>query len=242
MNATFRGQVLCEDDQITAAIIKDLDPRQLANELMAAAIGLTSQLPIPPPILAKVEPGVLSVKGCPLPDSSGHLVFASADMNAKNVQQIYTGDPSGVAALRERLVNWADVGGMYGFDSWIANTDRHQGNLLFSGNSEVWLIDHGHSFTGPAWKAAELQPGTQYNNRLSQWLTPSMTTGRRQEVAGPAGTVPSRLEGTNLLQLGELNYVANLLVRGDFEALIEFLHARVEHVPRLASEALGLLI
>ncbi|NGO49757.1 HipA family kinase [Allomesorhizobium camelthorni] len=242
VNDTFRGQVLCADGEARQAIIKDLSARQLANEVMAAAIGLASKLPIPMPIIARVEPGILAVSRCPLADGSGHLVFASADTHAENVQQIYCGDPGKVPLIREKLAAWNDAAGMYGFDTWIANTDRHEGNLLFSGRSEIWLIDHGHSFTGPGWEPAHFQPDAQYNNRLSHWLTPTISDDRRREIAGPAGALPARLNGVELARLGELNYVAHILARGDFEALVAFLNARVQHVPRLASEALGLLV
>jgi hypothetical protein len=242
MNDTFRGQVLCNDGETRHAIIKDLTPRQLANEIMAAAVGLAAGLPIPLPIIAKIEPGVLKVSRCPLSDKSGHLVFASADVDAKSVQQIFCGDPSLVPLVREKLAGWTDVAAMYGFDTWIANIDRHEGNLLFSGRNEIWLIDHGHSFTGPKWNAARFKPDAQYNNRLSSWLTPTLSDDRRRELAGPAGALPERLDGVELARLGELNYVAHILARGDFDALVVFLNARVEHVPRLASEALGLLV
>ena len=242
LNDTYRGQILLADGQVVSAIIKDLDCRQLANELMAAAMGVASGLPIPTPIIAKVELGTLGVSRYPLEDNTGHLVFASADMNIPNVQQIFFGDPSGQALIREKLVNWSDVGGMYGFDSWIANIDRHPGNLLFSGKNEVWLIDHGHSFTGPDWSADQFLPDGQYNNKLAQWLTPFMAEGRRKEVAGAASVLPARLNGMLLEKLGEENYVAGLLVRSDFDALITFLNERVTYVPRLASNALGILI
>lgn len=241
-NDTFRGQVLCADGETRQAIIKDLNSRQLANEIMAAAIGLASGLPIPPPIIARVEPGVMKVSRCPLPDKSGHLVFASADVNAKSVQQIFRGDPSKSSLVREKLAGWTNAGAMYGFDTWIANIDRHEGNLLFSGRNEIWLIDHGHSFTGPRWKPAHFKPDERYNNRLSDWLTPTLSDDRRREMAGPAGALPTRLNGVELARLGELNYVAHILERGDFDAVVTFLNARVEHVPRLASEALGLLV
>jgi hypothetical protein len=241
-NDTFRGQVLCNDGKTRLAFIKDLAPRQLANEIMAAAMGLASGLPVPPPIVAKVEPAVLKVTRCALQDGSGHVVFASADVDAKSVQQIFRGDPRHAPLIRERLAGWSEAGAMYGFDTWIANIDRNQGNVLFSGRDEIWLIDHGHSFTGPAWRQEHLKPEAKYHNRLSDWLTPALSDDRRRQLAGPAGAVPARLSRIALARLGELNYVAGILERGDFDALVTFLSARVEHVPRLASEALGLLV
>lgn len=184
----------------------------------------------------------MGVDHFPLSDGTGHLVFASADVNAKSVQQIFRGDASKSPLVREKLAGWTEAGAMYGFDTWIANIDRHEGNLLFSGRNEIWLIDHGHSFTGPKWKPAHFKPDVQYNNRLSNWLTPTLSDDRRREMAGPAGALPARLNGVELARLGELNYVTHIMERGDFDALVTFLNARVEHVPRLASEALGLLV
>jgi hypothetical protein len=38
VNETFRGQVLLGDRKVRGAILKDLDPRQLANELLVSAL------------------------------------------------------------------------------------------------------------------------------------------------------------------------------------------------------------
>jgi hypothetical protein len=80
---------------------------------------------------------------------------------------------------------------VYGFDAWIANIDRHERNLLFSGDKEIWLIDHGHCFSGPQWNSADLEPQREYVNRLQQWLTPAMSSARRAAVAGSAALTPS---------------------------------------------------
>lgn len=241
-NVLFRGQVLDDHGEITSCFIKDLDPRQLANELMAAALGLAAGMPIPRPIIAKVDPGILAANKCPLSDGSGHVVFASSDMQMSTVQQLYVGDASIVPLIHEKLAAWSGIGGMYGFDTWIANTDRHQGNLLFAGQSEVWLIDHGHSFTGPNWTSGTLAIDQQHNNRLAEWLTPSLPEERRKDAAGSAGELPSKVNSNDVFKLGETNYVAGLLTDGDYGALVQFLSARAAHVPRLASEALGLLV
>jgi hypothetical protein len=241
-NVLFRGQVLDDHGEITSCFIKDLDPRQLANELMAAALGLAAGMPIPRPIIVKIDPGVLAASKCPLSDGSGHLAFASSDVQMSTVQQLYLGDAGMVPLIHEKLAAWPGIGGMYGFDTWIANTDRHQGNLLFAGQNEVWLIDHGHSFTGPNWASESLVIDQDHNNRLAQWLTPSISVERREEAAGPAGELPSKVSRDDMFKLGETNYVAGLLTSGDYEALVQFLSARAVHVPRLASEALGLLV
>lgn len=50
------------------------------------------------------------------------------------------------------------------FEEWVANTDRHLGNILYDG--EYWLIDHGRAFNVPHWPTLELDPYISYTNEL----------------------------------------------------------------------------
>lgn len=229
------------DGTIRTAIIKDLDPKQLANELMVAALAHEAGLPIPAAHLAMVLPGVMTANKGPTLLDGVRLVFGSADVETPPVAQLYQGQDAIVQAkVRKRLAEWDGVGGLYGFDSWVANTDRNERNLLFSGNKEVWLIDHGHCFTGPNWKPANLDPAEEYSNQLKGWLTPVMSDAERTAVASEAATLPETVKGVDLEKLGEMNHVASILDRGDFDALVAFLKARNSHVPRLAAAALNI--
>ncbi|RAN81688.1 hypothetical protein B5P43_08090 [Bacillus sp. SRB_336] len=49
----------------------------------------------------------------------------------------------GDAAVLRRLREWADLIPAACFDEWIANNDRHGGNILYDGKDTFWLIDHG---------------------------------------------------------------------------------------------------
>jgi hypothetical protein len=140
------------------------------------------------------------------------------------------------------LPYWVDLGGVYGFDAWIANIDRHERNLLFSGDKEVWLIDHGHCFSGPGWKPADLDPPREYQNRLQQWLTPAMSSARRTAVAGSAASLEVRISAIDPNHIGQLNRVVELIDSADFGPLVDFLRARCQHVPRLAAAALNIVI
>lgn len=242
-NDTFRGQVILGGGTIKAAIIKDLDPRQLANELMAAALAHAAGLPIPGAHLAVAPQYALAAKKGPPMGENARLVFASCDAQTPPVAQLYQGqDGAGVTKIRERLAQWDGIGDLYGFDSWVANVDRHERNLLFSGETHVWLIDHGHCFTGPNWTPADLDPPSEYNNRLKEWLTPVMSEARRAAVAGAAAELPKKIGGIDLKNIGEINHVASILNAGDFTALMTFLAARAFHVPRLAAAALNLVL
>ncbi len=243
VNDSFRGQLMLVDRTIKSAIIKDLDAKQLANELMAAALAHAVGMPIPGAHLAMVPSGVMPAKKGPSLPSGERLVFGSVDAQTPPVAQLYHGQDATVQRkIRERLVEWDGVGGLYGFDSWIANTDRHERNLLFSGDKEVWLIDHGHCFTGPAWTPENFDPAKVYPNKLKSWLTPIMSATRRTAVASEAAKVPEKLEGLDLKKVGELNHVLDVLNRGDFDALVSFLTDRIVYVPRLTANALDLVV
>ena len=243
VNDSFHGKLMLGDGTIKSAIIKDLDPKQLANELMVAALADAAGLPIPGAHLAIVPLGIMTAnKGPTLPDGA-RLVFGSADVRTPPVAQLYRGQNATVQTkVRKRLAEWDSVGGLYGFDSWIANIDRHEGNLLFSGDKEVWLIDHGHCFTGPNWTPENLDPTKNYPNKLKNWLTPVIPDERRKVVASAASEVPKKVKDLNLEKLGELNHVLNVLDGGDFNALVSFLSERNAHVARLAAAALDLLV
>jgi hypothetical protein len=240
VNDTYRGQVLSQDGSTHFAIIKDLDERQLANELMAAALAKAAGMPVPQPYLAIASQATLATRRGPQQPDGSRLVFASADAHTPPVAQLYIG--SAPDAVRKRLADWDGIGGVYGFDAWIANVDRHERNLLFSGAELVWLIDHGHCFSGPQWKPADLDPAREYQHRLQQWLTPVMSSARRTAVAGSAASLEARVSGIDPNEIGQLNRVIDLISSEDFRALVDFLRVRCQHVPRLAAAALNIAI
>lgn len=241
VNDTFYGQLLIPGGQMRSAIIKDLDQRQLANELMASALAHACGMPTPQAYVAAAAPDVLATTKGPLLHDGRRILFASADAQTPNVAQLYEGaDYAAALKVWQRLAGWEGVGDLYGFDAWIANIDRHHRNLLFGPDGQVWLIDHGHCFTGPAWDRAKLDASATYRNRLREWLTLAMDEPRRNVVARKAAALEARIATLDPQQLGASNYVANVLGSEDFVALADFLRSRTPHVPRLAAAALDI--
>lgn len=237
INDTFRGVVLTDAGE-RSAFIKDLEPRELANEVFAAALGLGLGLPVPPPCLALAMPDRLAASKGPILNG-GRLVFASVDVNQPQVAMLYVGGAR--EAVLARLAQWQQLGHLYGFDALVANIDRHEGNLLFSGDREVWLIDHGHCFTGPGWVPADLAPPDRtVVNRLKDWLTPALNETQRVATANVATRVEIETARIDVRALAMSNHLAELLGSGDLEAVVAFVNERCAHIPRLASAALGL--
>lgn len=240
VNSTWRGQVLLDDGSIVRAFIKDLAIRELANELLAASIGLSLGLPIPIPILARAEKSDLSAECIPL-DESGYLVFASSEAPAGPILQMIRNSPDKLDQIMDRVSKWDGLGSLYGFDTWVANIDRHRGNFLFGGQDDVWLIDHGFSFTGPKWVPSDLVPSASYMNKLALWVTPYLTPSRKSQLAPEASAAAAKLDSPALGALAAANSV-DVLLGSDLSAVLTFLEERAAYVSKQSTQALGLLL
>jgi hypothetical protein len=236
---TYRGLIRRFDGEDCPAILKDLPVKELANEVLAAAVGIVLGLPIPRPYLALATPDRLKTSKGPLINDA-RLLFASTDVKQPQVAMLLEGSLAPV--VLQRLAMWPGTGKLYGFDALVANVDRHAGNLLFSGDHRVWLIDHGRCFTGAAWQTADLaQPSIPTRNRLKEWLTPVLNMAARSLAAGGASTIPVDLAGVDLKEVAAANHVSDLLSDGDFQAVVEFLIGRQTYAPGLAAAALDML-
>jgi len=241
VNATFRGQILLSDGSVQGAILKDLDARQLANELIVSALAKHVGLPTPDSYLALVRNGDLSLAAAPALPDGNQIVFASVDVKAPNITfRIRTAPPEQHGRLMKEILEWRYLGGLYGFDAWVANIDRHPGNLLFGKNGEFWLIDHGHCFSGPRWTGADLKSDGNYINRLSQWLTSEMSDNQKKKRLDEVFSKTKDFASIDISSIENNTWVVYLLNKNEALALSRFLDGRIEHVPLHASAALGM--
>lgn len=240
VNETFRGTVLTEDGVERLAIIKDLNLVQLCNELIVYCLACEADLPIPDCYLGRVPPGILSVSNAPkFPDGSS-LVFVSVDVKVPNVTYRWTGsDDTRKRTLVGEIAKWNDLGQLYAFDSWVANVDRNTGNLLFGGDNEYWLIDHGHCFTGPSWQPENLDPDVEYLNKLSLWVTQFLTTQEKKKCAKAVREFGAEIDGFDASEAPKNSRVDKLLPLHYVDKLKQFLEKRTARVSLDASKALG---
>lgn len=239
---TYRGLILVDEKTSRAAIIKDLPAKELAAEIFGSAVAATAGLPVPDCFLTRVAPDALALsKGPSLPDGA-KLAFASADTKQPSLRQLVHDNPATAKRIAEKLASWVKVGELYGFDSFSANVDRHRGNLLFDGDNEVWLIDHGRCFGGPPWNYQALSAAFEYRNRLRDWLTPELKDDQRQTAAAKAAELSGFFADVDIAALAAANHVADLLDKQDFQKAVEFLQQRLPHVPKLSATALNLVV
>ncbi|RVU36222.1 hypothetical protein EOI86_13450 [Hwanghaeella grinnelliae] len=238
---TYRGQVLLEDSSVRQAIIKDLPLIELCNELLTHSLAKLLGLPVPDCYLGLVRDGALTVAKAPELQAGGHLVFVSVDVKVPNVTfQLKETSIDRQKALLLEISKWVGLGWLYAFDSWVANVDRHCGNLLFANPGEVWIIDHGFSFTGPRWKPGDLDPVQTFANRLSEWMTPMLTSGERETRRSEAASFEASLKGFRASGAMANSRVGELLPKDHLEALEAFLEKRVTRITSETSNALGI--
>ncbi|WP_132469905.1 HipA family kinase [Novosphingobium sp. ST904] len=238
VNETYRGQIQLAGGEIALAIVKDLSIRQLTNELLASTLAHAVGLPTPRAYLTVARPSVISLNQAPQMPDGNRLVFASVDAKTPSLAFRYEQNPSLAPSLLAALTAWEDLGRCYGFDSWTANTDRHPGNLLFGGPKDVWLIDHGHAFTGPMWQVGDLRPTGGYDHRMGQWLTPHMGVDDRKAKAGEAAGFEALISGVDVEELIQASMVDKLLPSAEIDELRNFLRDRRPYVSYYSNQAL----
>jgi hypothetical protein len=243
VNPTYRGQILLADRTVHPAIIKDLDARQLANELLVGVLGRALGLPVPDVALGRASPEDLAAKRAPQLADASRIVFVSREMKVPNLARCIKASAANAGMLQtilDGLKDWPALGNLYAFDAWVANVDRHQGNLLFGGKHEIWLIDHGHCFSGPTWQASDLGPDNNYCHKLALWLTNFLSLEERRRYSRDVeGCVNSMAQVDIALATAE-SHIANFLSPGDVQAVEAFLRDRIANVPRHANAALRL--
>lgn len=121
-------------EPLVEAFVKVAPPREILAEVVCALLAHRLGLPTIEPVLIRV-PSNLS------PTGADQIAIGSPALPGESYKpwifQI------GWDAVRARIQKWSHLLGAACFDEWIANEDRHFGNVLHDGVSKFWLIDHG---------------------------------------------------------------------------------------------------
>lgn len=213
INQARRGMVRTVSGDI-AVIFKAVPRREIAVELLCALLGQRLGLTVPEPVLVA------------LPDHN--LAFGSADVGYPSFRHYLQAqnDPR----VLKRLLDWPQLVPTASFDDWIANPDRHVGNVLFDGAEQFWLIDHGLAL------ASGLAPDMPVNNLL---LDLALVRYSQDELA------LQRLK-RNLIGLAEtyrredVQAVGERVPLFDVPELVDFLKTRLMHLTGLVRKKLPL--
>jgi hypothetical protein len=237
VNETYRGIVEVGANRIPA-YVKLLPERQLANELAASLIGRLAGLKLPRAFIVLVrkedypQSPAVQLAGS---DLIGFATEAVGDGSA--ARRIRLDSPAAVALF---LGSWKEWPAAATFDEWIANADRHPGNVLIGQPGEVWLIDHSHAFTGTNWTASSLNPSARVGNQICDAAGACITLTDKFNAYAAALSAAQTFAGVDVLQALGFSYMSELLEPEEHAALTSFLSARVDSVHDSISARLGL--
>lgn len=130
-----KGSVIDKEQRASIAFVKHLPPRAILIECLAALIARNIGLPAPRPMLVNVSP----VKIPSLNLSQNSIFFGSEDVGFPSLAQITEN-----RFIAHKLSSWPHLLTAGCFDEWIANSDRHTGNIIYDGGT-FSLIDHSHA-------------------------------------------------------------------------------------------------
>ena len=234
VNETYRGLIEVGSARLSA-YIKFLPSRQLVNELLASVLGRIAGLPIPRGFLVEVHRA--DYPNSPLMAAHGLTVMPAFAVEAIACQSALRRLDLQSPTAREQLLRaWPHWYSAAAFDDWIANADRHPGNLLVGAPGEAWLIDHSHAFTGDKWQAVNLRPDVVTQNQLGKameiWLKPP----EKMLAMQTCHTVVQRFSTVDTVRATRLAHVVTQLSNLDLDALTNFVIERVHSVaPRIES-------
>lgn len=181
----WRGSGFDADDEDVPVYLRLAEPLPAVAELVCAVIGRAAGLPVPVPYLVAVPAGSLPESRFAPPDGKALWSFASQDLGGANFAQLLKRDTPGAEAM---LKAWEHLLPASVFDEWMANRDRHGGNLLFAAQA-LWMIDHADALGGSARQLFGLNEivGDAFANHLAELCATTLgTPGLRRKALDKA--------------------------------------------------------
>lgn len=136
-NQIWTGFVATNDGELPAYIKKCRFADGMAIELIAALLGIYLELPIPRPIVVKIEPNHPQI-----PVNQTSYLFGSEMYDMPSFERFIRDNE----ISEECLLNYGGLSQILSFDELVANCDRHRGNILYDGES-YRFIDHESCFS-----------------------------------------------------------------------------------------------
>lgn len=154
---SFRGTVLCQNGSTVPAYIKCNSIKRITVELFASKlleyIGLNTPTPYlvfcPTNVIPEESINVLqrdNAQGLYINNQWGFYGFATEELPLPSFKQRIPNSTQLLQPFMELFIeNCSSYVEVIGFDEWIANGDRNIGNILWDGQKNFYLIDHGLS-------------------------------------------------------------------------------------------------
>lgn len=227
----------------TRAYVKLLGKKALINELVSMLLGRASGLPIPDGLLVTVS--AKDYPDSPFLHSQGlqsTIAYGSVSADAPSLARRYSveNDDDEEDAFNALLATWDGWQEAAVFDEWIANGDRHSGNLLLGAKNVIWLIDHSHAFKGPNWHFNDLRPSTYTKNQLAAHVERVMTQSQKYQFKKLINSQISTYKNIPTDEVIDGSKASAFLSTEDVDALSRFISERLDKLPDLLASHIGM--
>lgn len=205
----------------TQVIAKRLPRHELVREVLCSLLAQAVDLPVP-------QPYVLDVTDSSWAEQHGiKYVFGTSCGAGRSWMRVARQAPATVA----NLVEWSKLLAAIAFDEWIANGDRDPSNLLFIGQREFQLIDHGEALPNRL-----VHAGTKLPNGLARHLVGSHSTADGSELARRVLASCANFGTVNFRQIEIAAMVESWGGQPEFGEAVRLLEDRLRHLPTLVEE------
>lgn len=226
INQTYKSHVQTHEG-VVQAYVKLIPNREIYIECVCAVIGRSLGLPIPKPLIVKVNHESLDN----IEPGQHLLAFGSEDSVYPSLKRRGIDDE-----LIKKLENFKQTLDIGVFDEWIANPDRHGGNILFDGSKNFTFIDHGLSISN---NLSADEPTE--NNIIADTLYTTKSEFEKYKVNREVqSTIIPLYSKIQLSLLSEKTYATSYLKSDEVLFVINFLEERTRKINTLFEARLQL--
>lgn len=235
---TYKAELLdAAGETVTGYVKLSLDPRRIIAELTTAQVGRALGMNIPRPFVVLLNTDDLEGFESSFYGRGVMVCFASQQAGNRSYS-LERAMRNPTQAFAKAVHTQFDLDGTIALDEFVANDDRHQGNIIYApGKQEFWLIDHGRSLTGTYWDLWGLDdPAVEVRNLLVDNSVSEWDESVRNRVLKKAHGLVNKCAALCLDELDQDGYFAKIDPATDRQDIIKFLRERIHHtVPLLCN-------
>ena len=171
MAQTYACGIQWNDGKETKAFIKRFENQKalaLVNEVTGYILAKSCGLPVPS------YAGLINTVPQQFDDESatfGNWAFVVSSLEGSTPGSFYDiNDIQTCRTLMDLVAGWDRLSDAIAFDDWVANEDRHLGNIMVAGKNRIYLFDHSNLPITLNWQANQLDPSYIAENVLANNL------------------------------------------------------------------------
>lgn len=224
---TFQASVYDASYARRSAYLKLLKLEDIAREVLCAVLARMLGLPIQQAFYVHVEPAIVP----------GHRTGNRYNLAFGLEREHHMTFRIANDQINDAIRRWPEALVCGVFDEWIFNGDRLPKNLLFARNGVYWMIDHDEALPNSA------QPIDVCHSQILHLLSEEKTELELHRIKRDALIVVQQLKGINWDDVRKFVFTGDVATTGidsHFEKYISFLRQRIDHMPEILTQSLGI--